>query len=116
QLTPGRVDAIVSGHTHSRVNTVVNGVTIVQAYSRGTAIEIVDLPVGARDGAATPRAQIRDVNTDSLVPDAAVQRIVAAALTRVAPIVTRPVATIRDAMDRDSAALGNLIADAFRSQ
>ncbi|HJQ19024.1 MAG TPA: 5'-nucleotidase C-terminal domain-containing protein [Gemmatimonadaceae bacterium] len=113
KLTPGRVDAIVSGHTHSRVNTIVNGVTIVQARSRGLAIDVVDLPV------ATPRsvhAEIREIYTDSLAPDTAVARVVASAVATVAPIVNRPIATIRDAMDKDSAAIGNLIADAFRTR
>jgi 2',3'-cyclic-nucleotide 2'-phosphodiesterase (5'-nucleotidase family) len=34
KLTPQRIDAIVSGHTHSRVNTTVNGISVVQARSR----------------------------------------------------------------------------------
>jgi len=33
----GPLDLIVSGHTHTRVNTVVNEIPIVQAASSGTA-------------------------------------------------------------------------------
>ena len=42
-LPPGAVDLIVSGHSHSHVNTVVNGIPIVQSWSNGRAIGITDL-------------------------------------------------------------------------
>src|SRR6185437_4868412 len=41
-LDSGSVDLIVSGHTHSLVNTVVNGIPIVQARSSGAGIAVVD--------------------------------------------------------------------------
>src|SRR5207245_9451823 len=41
-LDSGAVDLIVSGHTHSLVNTVVNGIPIVQARSSGAGIAVVD--------------------------------------------------------------------------
>src|SRR5205814_10477878 len=41
-LDSGSVDLIVSGHTHSLVNTVVNGIPIVQARSSGAGIALVD--------------------------------------------------------------------------
>ena len=46
QLTT-KVDAIVSGHSHSLLNTAVNGIPIVQARSTGRAIDVLDLPLGA---------------------------------------------------------------------
>jgi 2',3'-cyclic-nucleotide 2'-phosphodiesterase (5'-nucleotidase family) len=113
KLTPQRVDAIVSGHTHSLVNSIVNGVVIVQARSRGQAIDVVDLPVGNLVGA---RAEVREVYTDSVPADTAIARIASVAVASVSSLVSHPVATIRDAMDRDSVPLGNLIADAFRAQ
>ena len=113
KLTPGRVDAIVSAHTHTRINTMVNGVPIVQAFARGTAIDVVDLPI-ARAGSV--RAEVRDVFPDSVRADTAVARIAANAVAAVADIVNRPIATIGETMYRDSLPLGNLIADAFRVQ
>lgn len=113
KLTPRRVDAIVSGHTHSLVNSVINGVVVVQGRSRGLAIDVVDLPVL---NPAAARAEVREIYTDSIAPDTAIGRIAAAAVASVAGTVNRPIATIRDAMDRDSLPLGNLIADAFRTQ
>jgi 2',3'-cyclic-nucleotide 2'-phosphodiesterase (5'-nucleotidase family) len=115
KLTPGRVNVIVSGHTHSRVNTVVNGVTIVQARSRGLAIDVVDVDVDV-SGRGDVHAEVREIYTDSVTADAAVASIANAAIASVAETVNRPVATIAATMDRDSLALGNLIADAFRAE
>jgi len=109
-----KIDVIVAGHSHTFVNTVVNGIPIVEARSRGQAIDVVDLVVGAAP--MVLRHEVREVYTDSLKPDADVQDITRAALARVAPIVNRPIAMIADAMPKEGRqnALGNLIADAMR--
>jgi 2',3'-cyclic-nucleotide 2'-phosphodiesterase (5'-nucleotidase family) len=112
------VDAIVSGHTHSLVNAIVNGIPIVQGRSQGQAIDIVDLPLDAPE--ATPVHEVRDVLPDSLAADPAIQAIVAQATAVVAPRVNRPVARIAAYMKKaasgaeEQVALGNLIADAMR--
>ncbi len=106
------VDAIVSGHTHSLVDAVVNGIPIVQARSSGTALAVIDLgPEGSRHA-------VHDVLPDSLPADAAIAAQVAAAVARVAPVVNRPVATIAETLTHTGGQypLGNLIADAMRAQ
>lgn len=106
------VDAIVSGHTHSLVDAVVNGIPIVQARSSGTALGVIDLgPEGSRH-------QVRDVLTDSLAADSVVAAKVQRAVAVVAPIVDRPVAVIASSMVREGTQypLGNLIADAMRAE
>jgi 2',3'-cyclic-nucleotide 2'-phosphodiesterase (5'-nucleotidase family) len=110
-----KVDAIVSGHSHTRVDGSVKGIPLVQARSRGQAIDIIDLD---RFG-APPRHEVREVYADSVSPDADVTAIVANAkryLDRVAPQINRPVATIAATMRNSGSqhALGNLIADAMR--
>jgi 2',3'-cyclic-nucleotide 2'-phosphodiesterase (5'-nucleotidase family) len=111
-----KVDAIVSGHTHSAVNTVVNGVPIVQARSSGRALGVIDLALG--DAAMPPRIEVRDVLADSSAhPPAAVDTIIRRALAAVAPLVGRRIAEIAEDMPRESDeqyALGNLLADAQR--
>jgi 2',3'-cyclic-nucleotide 2'-phosphodiesterase (5'-nucleotidase family) len=104
------VDAIISGHTHSLVDTDVHGARVVQARSNGTAFEVIDL---GPDGSAH---RVRDVLPDSLTADPAVAAIVSTAVARVAPLVDRPVATIAADLNREGNqyALGNLIADAMR--
>jgi len=110
-----KVDAIVSGHTHSLVNTVVKGVPIVQARSSGRAIDIVDIPLNRTSGIAS-RQQVRELSADSLEVLPAVDSIVARAWTRVAPLITRRIATIATRLPRDGNQypLGNLVADAQR--
>jgi 2',3'-cyclic-nucleotide 2'-phosphodiesterase (5'-nucleotidase family) len=106
------VDAIVSGHTHSLIDAVVNGIPIVQARSSGTALGVIDLgPEGSRH-------QVRDVLPDSLPADSAIAARVQRAVASVAPIVNQPVATIAGNLVREGTQypLGNLIADAMRAE
>jgi 2',3'-cyclic-nucleotide 2'-phosphodiesterase/3'-nucleotidase/5'-nucleotidase len=105
------IDAIVSGHTHSLVNTTIAGVPVVQAYYSGSAIDVIDL------GPDSTKHEVRNVLSDSLPPDPAVARLVKEAVDRVAPLVNRPIATIAERLERNEPhqyPLGNLIADAMR--
>ncbi len=106
------VDAIVSGHTHSLVNTVVNGTPVMQARSSGTAFNVVDL---GPDGIGH---SVHDVFTDSLAADPAVAAIVQRAVAKVAPLVNRRIATITTDLQKtgNQYPLGFLIADAFRAE
>ncbi|MES3033433.1 MAG: 5'-nucleotidase C-terminal domain-containing protein [Gemmatimonadota bacterium] len=120
------VDVVVSGHSHSFVNTRLRGVPIVQARSSGAAIDVVDIAVGdtsARQpgdiaGSRVLRSDVVDVLADSIVPDAQAERIARAATDAVAPIIARPVGRITTDLRRDGTqyALGNLIADAIRER
>jgi 2',3'-cyclic-nucleotide 2'-phosphodiesterase (5'-nucleotidase family) len=105
------IDAIVSGHTHSLVDATINGIPITQARSSGTAIGVIDL---GPDGSTHA---VRDVVTDSLTADRAIEAIVAAAVKAVAPLVDRTIATIGAPLNRDGNQypLGNLVADAMRA-
>ncbi|MBA4072765.1 MAG: hypothetical protein C0497_13145 [Gemmatimonas sp.] len=113
-----KVDAIVSGHTHSVLNTEVRGVPVVQARSSGRAIAIVDLPLGP-DGAVTGRANawVRDVNSDSIPADPEVAALVRDATSGIADRVSEPVGELRAPLLRrgDEYPLGRLIADAQRA-
>jgi len=108
-----RVDAIVSGHTHSLVDTHVNGIAIVQARSHGRAVGVVDIPLGG--GEAT--IAIRDVKADSVAADRGVDSVVKRVVAAVAAEMSRPIAQIAEPLRRSGRqyALGNLIADAQRA-
>jgi 2',3'-cyclic-nucleotide 2'-phosphodiesterase (5'-nucleotidase family) len=116
QKVTTKVDAIVSGHTHSLVNTVVKGIPIVQARSSGRAIDVLDLPLPASNSGLEVRHEVREIADDTLQANAAVDSIVQRAVTRVAALVNRHVATIPVTLARqgNQYALGNLIADAQR--
>jgi 2',3'-cyclic-nucleotide 2'-phosphodiesterase (5'-nucleotidase family) len=110
-----KVDAIVSGHTHSLINTVVNGIPIVQARSSGRAIDILDVPLSA-DTSLAVRHEVRELAVDTIAPNPAIDSIVRRAVARVAPLVDRRVATISTTLARQGPQypLGNLIADSQR--
>ena len=106
-----RIDAVISGHTHSLVNATIAGIPIVQARSSGTAIDVIEL---GPDGVTHA---VRDVVTASIKPVPAVAAIVKQAVDRVAPRINKQIATIAADLTRegDQYPLGNLIADAMRS-
>jgi 5'-nucleotidase len=108
------VAAIVSGHTHSRIATVVNGIPIVQARTAGRALGVIDLPL---DGSA-PTVEVREVVADSVGPvPPRVAALTARALADVRDRIERRVAQVAAAMPREpdeQYALGNLIADSQR--
>ena len=116
EVGPGTLDAIVSGHTHSEVRTVVNGTPIVQARSSARAIGVIDLPL---DGAnASPlRPEVRDVVPGRVRPDSTVAGLVAAAEAAVAGRIAARIANtdVRWPRSGSQYALGNLIADAQRA-
>jgi 2',3'-cyclic-nucleotide 2'-phosphodiesterase (5'-nucleotidase family) len=107
------VNAIVSGHTHSLVNTRVGPVAIVQARSNGRAVGVVDIPFTTGEG----RIGVRDVRTDSIAPDARVDSLVRRVVAAVAAEMSRPVVSVAEPLRRSGRqyALGNLIADAQRA-
>jgi 2',3'-cyclic-nucleotide 2'-phosphodiesterase (5'-nucleotidase family) len=109
------IDAIVSGHTHSLVDTEVNGIPIVQARSSGRAIAVLDLPLPA-NSRVEARAEVRDVVWDSVPHDARADSLARRAANAVAAIANRPIARFAADMRRAGGqyALGNFIADAQR--
>jgi 2',3'-cyclic-nucleotide 2'-phosphodiesterase (5'-nucleotidase family) len=111
-----RVDAIVSGHTHTLVDYSVNGIPIVQARSSGRALGVIDIPLDNGKPVPGAYAEVREVVDSVIAPDPQIVALVKEATDRVAPFVNRRVAEIATALGREGAqyALGNLIADAQR--
>jgi 2',3'-cyclic-nucleotide 2'-phosphodiesterase (5'-nucleotidase family) len=116
ELDSTQVQFIVSGHTHSLVKTVVNGIPIVQARANGTAYGVADL-IRRSDGSLTWKVNVETAWADQVTPDAGVEAIVARYRPRVAQLAQQVVATLRDSLPnrRGEYALGNLIADAQRT-
>ena len=103
-----RVDAIVSGHTHSPVTAVINNIPIVQARSHGSALGILDVSL---DG-ASPMIELRDVLPDRVAPDPGIDSLVRSVMEPLREIVNRPIATLAEPMQ--DLVLANFMADAFR--
>lgn len=114
------VDIIVSGHTHTRLNGVVDGKLIVQAYSKGTAFADVDFVVDRKSGdVVSAQAEIVDVWADTATPEPRIAEMVASYEEKVRPLVERTVGRAAHDITREmspagESALGNLIADAQR--
>lgn len=110
-----KVDVIVSGHTHSRLDTEVNGIPIVQARYAGQAIDVIDIPLDADGRVAGPAdTEVRPIVNSKLTAYAPVDSLVKRASARIAWLVNRRVATLSGTLGREGSQypLGNLIADA----
>ncbi len=111
-----KVDAIVSGHTHSLVDVAVNGIPIVQARQRGQAIAVIDIPLESGKPSGEAAADVRSVVATEIPAHPGVDSIVKRATSAVAAVINRPVARLAAALPRsgNQYSLGNFIADAQR--
>ena len=116
ELDSTRVQFIVSGHTHSLVKTVVNGIPIVQARANGTAYGIADL-IRHDDGSRGWQVNVETVYADRVTPDAGAAAIVAKYRPEVEQLSRQVIAVLQDSLPalRGEYPLGNLIADAERA-
>ena len=118
-LDSGSVDLIVSGHTHSLINTVVNGIPIVQARSSGAGVAVVDFVrvSGAGGARREVRARIDTPFADRIRLDPALVDALRLSQASVSGITDRPVVRFGGELRRTGAeyGLGRLIADAQRN-
>ncbi len=116
RLDSAAVDLIVSGHTHTLVNTVVHGIPIVQARSNGTTIAVVDF-VRVGGTRREVRVRIETPWADQVAADTGEAAVVATAQRMVDTISARPIVALRGGLQRqgDEYTLGRLIADAERN-
>ncbi|HYX81168.1 MAG TPA: 5'-nucleotidase C-terminal domain-containing protein, partial [Gemmatimonadales bacterium] len=117
QLDSGSVDLIVAGHTHWRVNTVVNGIPIVEAQSSARSIGVVDFVRTGAGGQREVRAQLITPFVDQVKPDVTLTEALGRQQQAVRNITERVVGRLRFPLKRegDEYGLGRLIADAQRA-
>lgn len=114
------VDVVVSGHTHSHLNGMVNGKLVVQAYSSGTAFADIDLTLDSRTGdVVKKKAEVVTTFHEEIQPDPKIRKVVEKYEEKVAPLINREVGIAAQPLTRDASpagesALGNLIADSQR--
>jgi len=116
ELDSTKVQLIVSGHTHSLVNTVVNGIPIVQARSYSTALGIADLILRS-DGSRVWRTAVETVWADRVTPDPGMAKVLEPFRARADSLAARRIAVLRDSLNlvqERELPLGNLLADAWR--
>ena len=115
-LPAGSVDVIVSGHSHTLLDSEVNGIPIVQARSNGTAVGIVDI-IRTAEGGRKFAVDVQTVWEDQVTPDTALTALVARAVRMSDSLASQVITDIALPMPRagNQYPLGNLIADAFRN-
>jgi 2',3'-cyclic-nucleotide 2'-phosphodiesterase/3'-nucleotidase/5'-nucleotidase len=110
-------DLIVSGHTHSQVNTVVNGIPIVQGNSSGTRFSVVDL-TRTRNGAVTAKVVAQPTTyVDEVRPDSAIAAMIERYRVEIGPKVNEVITLLAAPLTREGGEypLGDLIVDAQRA-
>ena len=108
------VDAIVAGHTHSRLNLTVDGKVVVEAFSYGVAFDRVRLTVDRRSGDVVEAAgSVLPTRHAGIEPDRRLAELVDTYAERVAPLADRVVGHLPH--DLDKHALDQLAVDAQRA-
>jgi 2',3'-cyclic-nucleotide 2'-phosphodiesterase/3'-nucleotidase len=109
----GHVDGFNGGHSHRGAAAIVAGVPIVQAYQKGSALGVMDIPLG-QPGRA-PRVVVRNVRPDSVRPDPVEAAWVDSVTRGTRAELSKVVATLAVTSRRGTqGSLGNLMADAMR--
>jgi 5'-nucleotidase len=122
------IDVVVSGHSHGFTNVLTTNnhgkqILVTQAFAFGTAYAQIQLAIDPRTRDVVEKsASILTAFADEgpgLSPDPSAAALVAAADTRVAPLVNRVIGVAAAPITRSfsnagETAIGNLVADAMR--
>ena len=116
------VDVLFGGHNHAYTNTTVDGKLLVQSYSYGTAFSDVDLVINPETkDVESKKAEIVTTYRNNITPDAKIKQMLDTYVADVGPILnevigTTPAPITRTTNAAGESALGNMIADAMRTQ
>jgi 5'-nucleotidase len=109
------VDVVVSGHTHSYLNTRVGRKLVVQSYSYGNAFDRVEMTIDRRSGdVVASRAEVPRTLHAGIRPDAAVAAVVKRYARLVKPLAGRVLTNSRRSFSRERGDLGHVVAAAQR--
>jgi 5'-nucleotidase len=108
------VDVVVAGHTHSKLDLMVDGKLVIEALSYGVAFDRVRLEVNRATGHVLEAAgQVLPTSHDGMAPDPELAELVASYAERVAPLADRVVGYADRHLDND--AVDALAVDAQRA-
>lgn len=113
------VDAIISAHSHQRVEGVVNGVPVIQAYKNGRNLGYVNLKFDEKgDLEVTTKLDDISARKDSLIEDENMKNILAKYEEELGPIMKEKIADLEVNLDhnRDKglSPMGATVAEAMR--
>ncbi|WP_423798355.1 bifunctional metallophosphatase/5'-nucleotidase [Neobacillus sp. SAB-20_R2A] len=121
KLVDDEVDVMFAGHSHSYLNTEVDGKLLVQAESYGTAFSDVDLEIDPVTKEIVSKiAEIVVTYHDAIKPDPEMKALIEKYETEVTSVVDEIVGTAAFDItskrnENGESTLGNLIADSERS-
>lgn len=116
------VDVLFGGHNHAYTNTIVDGKLLVQSYSYGTAFSDVDLVINPETkDVESKKAEIVTTYRDKITPDDKIKQMLDTYVADVGPILNEVIGSTPSTISRTAnaageSALGNMIADAMRTQ
>ncbi len=114
------VDAVIAGHSHSRLDIRVPNVDgsgdklIVEALSYGIAYDLVDLTIDRRTGEVVAKTGRVPGTPHDVAGDGAMAAFVEGYRKRVAPLATKVLGSTDTGLTRAGGELGRLAADAER--
>ena len=115
------VDAIIAGHSHSRLDIRVPNADgsgdklIVEALSYGIAYDVVDLTIDTRTGDVVAKTGQVPATPHDVAGDAGVAALVDGYRTRIAPLATKLVGYTDTALRRADGSLGRVAVQAERA-
>jgi 5'-nucleotidase len=116
------VDVVIAGHSHSYLNTTVDGKLVVEGFSLGTAFDTVNLTVDRKtEDVIESSARVVPSCNEGIQPDPETAALVAKYDEQIIPIESRVVGAAATDITRDDSAtagesaLGDVIADAQRT-
>jgi 5'-nucleotidase len=108
------VDVVIAGHTHSELNTEVDGKLVVEALSYGVAFDRVKLTIDRSTGQVLEKsARVVPTRHAGVAPDPGLAALVESYARRVAPLGDRVVGHADRALDHE--AVDRLAAEAQRA-
>ncbi len=115
--TTASFDYAVTGHTHSRVETEVRGVPVIQSYANTTAYGLGRIDRSADGTVSARRLGVHQVWADEIAPDPGLAEVVASYGAELSDLIDRVVVTLPEDLPapRDGDfPLGRIVTDAQR--
>jgi 2',3'-cyclic-nucleotide 2'-phosphodiesterase (5'-nucleotidase family) len=118
---PDGAIAVLGGHSHNRLNGLVDGTPVMISGSHGTTLGRMDFVIDRATNRPFPdetRRQLLTVFADDPKPDSTIAAYVDSVNARLLPITSRVLGRSKDALTRNrsgESSLGDWVADAMRA-
>jgi 2',3'-cyclic-nucleotide 2'-phosphodiesterase/3'-nucleotidase len=117
----GQAIAVLGGHSHNRLNGMVDGTPVIISGSHGTTLGRIDFVIdraAMKPIASETRRQLLTVFADEPAPDSTIAAFVDSVNSHLVPMTSRVLGRSRDALTRNrqgESSLGDWVTDAMRA-